>query len=179
MMTKLMRPRRPLIVGASLGALLSLGASGCSQANTETPSMSAAASASDPKEVRAVGDEALRLVKAVAGATWDTDADSNGFTANDCYLDPDTKGVLFQWSSSGPKIADGANFIKDVAAALDDAGYSTTTRTTTLERYGTSHQAVGRGDLVSAVSVASNEKAVIASVETICVAGSPEDFPDE
>jgi hypothetical protein len=77
------------------------------------------------------------------------------------------------------RISDGANFIKHAAAALVDAGYSTTTRTTTLERYGTSRQAVGRGGLVSAVSVASNEKAVIASVETICVPGSPEDSLNE
>jgi hypothetical protein len=179
MITTPVRPRRTLILGASLAALLSLSAGGCSQANKETPSMSASASASDPQEVRGAGEEALRLVKAVAGATWDTDADSNGFTANNCYLDSETKGVLFQWSASGPKISDGANFIKHVASALDDAGYSTTTRTTTLERYGTSHQAVGRGDLVSAVSVASNEKAVIASVETICVPGDAGDYPDE
>ncbi|MBF4591594.1 hypothetical protein ITJ68_16065 [Curtobacterium sp. VKM Ac-1395] len=177
-MTTLVRPRRTVIVGASLAALLSLGASGCSQANTETPPMPASVSASDRNEVRAVGEEALRLVKEVAGATWDTDDDSNGFSANDCYLDSETKGVLFQWSSTGPEISDGANYIKHVAAALVDAGYSTTTRTTTLERYGTSRQAVGRGDVVSAVSVASNEKAVIASVETICVPGSPEDSPD-
>lgn len=127
---------------------------------------------------RAQGDSALRLVQAVPGPAWQRVAEPQ---SSPCTIGSDDGSLVLQWHVEGPRLPHGEEYVARVRSTLRDDGWKVTTRSTTLEDYGTSYQVVGSKGLVSAVVVAVNDNHTSIDMESVCTAATqhgPTDDPD-